>query len=156
VLVNVLSREHAAAVALCHVEAPVLVDGDDAPGVAVGDVEVEVVAAGGDSVADADALTAGRRHITPGIHLASPYSTRSDGRIESLDLLAGIGDDESGLEGEGLPSFHVGGVDADLAAGQEAVEDLTSSLTTPHQQAEVGVGRVFEPVDDVQGQPRQW
>ena len=57
---------------------------------------------------------------------------------------------------EGLPAFDIGGVDADLAAGQEAVEDLTSSLTTSHQQAEVGVGRVFEPVDDVERQPCRW
>ena len=58
VLVDILSREDAAAVAVGHVEAPVRVDRGDPPGFAVGDVEVAVVAAGGDPVADADALTA--------------------------------------------------------------------------------------------------
>jgi hypothetical protein len=43
-------------------------------------------------------------------------------------------------------------VETDLAAGQEPVEDFSRALSTAHQQAEVGVLRVLEAMDDVEGE----
>ena len=49
--------------------------------------------------------------------------------------------------GQGCGAFDLAGVDDDLAALEEGVEDLTRALTGAHEEAEVGVRGIAEPVD---------
>ena len=78
----------------------------------------------------------------------------ADGCVERGDLVAGVGDDELvtvmrtvGADGgQGCGAFDLAGMEDDLAAVEEGVEDLTRALTSAHEQAEVGVRGVAEPV----------
>jgi hypothetical protein len=81
-------------------------------------------------------------------------------------------DDARGCQdGEGLGAFGLRGVDADLVAGHQGIEDPTRCLasrltptltarlatgpegfTCAHREADPGVLGIAEPVDDIQGQ----
>ena len=75
----------------------------------------------------------------------------ADRCVECADLVAGVGDDElvavGADRGQGCRAFDLAGMDDDLAAFEKGVEDLTRPLTSPHEQAEVGVRGIAEPVD---------
>ena len=64
--------------------------------------------------------------VTTVVAVACQCSVVADGGVQVRDLLARIGDDEvtggAGL-GEGCGSFDFGGVDHDLTAAMEVVED---------------------------------
>ena len=64
-----------------------------------------------------------------GSSLAVGDAAGADRGVEGGDLVSGVGDDQAGLVGQGMESLDVGGVDADLTAGQEAVEDLAGAFT---------------------------
>ena len=147
-------------------QAAVLADPGDGPGVAVGDSEVAVVASGGDPVAETDPLTTTRDGLTSTLtrsltrlarHGCSPGAVAAvaDGCVERSDLVAGVGDDElvavisaDGADGgQGCGAFDLAGMEDDLAALEQCVEDLTGPLTSAHEQAEVGVRGIGEPVD---------
>jgi hypothetical protein len=68
-------------------------DAGDGPGVAVGDAEVAVVAAGGDPVADPDPLPGerGRDHIV--VDVSGGDECAGDGGVECGDRLTGVGHD---------------------------------------------------------------
>ena len=88
-----------------------------------------------------------------GLSSPSANAAGADRGVEGGDLVSGVGDDEAGLVGQGMESLDVGGVDAQLAAGQEAVEDLSGAFTAAHQQTELGVLGILEAVNDVEAQP---
>jgi hypothetical protein len=151
--VDVVGRHLTDAVAVCQLESAVDQDAGDGPGVAVGDAEVRIVASGADAIADRQELArTGSRRWSAAAELAVLEATRLDGGVERRDLVSGVGDDETSLAGQCVQSLDVGGVETDLAAGQEPVEDFSRALSTAHQQAEVGVLRVLEAMDDVEGE----
>ncbi|GAA4747802.1 hypothetical protein GCM10023350_35880 [Nocardioides endophyticus] len=67
-----------------------------------------------------------------------------------LDVLP-VSDDElvavAADRGQGRGAFDLAGMDDNLATFEKGVEDLTSTLTGSHEQAEVGVRRIAEPAD---------
>jgi hypothetical protein len=134
-------------------QAAFVADPSDGPGVTVGDCEVAVVASGGDPVAEPDPLTTARERLTSSRTrlLTSAVAAVANGCVECADLVAGVGDDElvavGADRGQGCRAFDLAGMDDDLAAFEKRVEDLTRPLTGPHQQAEVGVRGIAEPMD---------
>jgi hypothetical protein len=90
--------------------------------------------------------------------LTGAVAAVADGCVECADLLAGVGDDELVADvstcgadrGQGCGAFDVAGMDDDVAAFEEGVEDLTGTSHRSHEQAEVGVGGIAEPVDRLQ------
>src|ERR1035437_465525 len=105
----------------------------------------------------------------------------TDRTVQGADLLTGLShrqypllaaDDARGCQnGQSLGAFRLRGVDADLVASQQGVEDptrclasrLTPTLTSrrstgldgftgAHREADPGVLGIAEPVDDIQGQ----
>ena len=123
-----------------------------------------VVASGGDSVAETEPLTTTRDGLTSPLTrlltrlLAEGYAggvaAVANGCVERGDLVAGVGDDElvtlvgrGGADGgQGCSALDLAGMQDDLAALEEGVEDPTRPFTSAHEQAEVGVRRVAEPV----------
>ncbi len=167
VLADVPGRQRALARAPSDQDAAVVADPGHGPGVAVGHPEVAVVAAGGDSVAETDSLTTARDGLTrPHTSLltsapsaltdryTSTVAAVADGCVERPDLVAGVGDDEQvtlmstvGADGgQGRGALDLAGMANDLAACMQLVEDLTGTLPSAHEQAEVGVRGIAEPV----------
>ena len=62
------------------------------------------------------------------------------------------GHDQPVSGGEGTVTFDLTGMDDDLAAADQGVEDLTACLTGAHHQAQVGVDGVGEPVHGLERQ----
>jgi hypothetical protein len=68
----------------------------------------------------------------------------------SGDLLAGIRDDRSLDVGEGGEASDLGGVDLNLPTRVQHVEDLGGDVAGAHEQRQVGVYGVGEPVHGLQ------
>ena len=78
----------------------------------------------------------------------------SDRGVEGAHLIAGVGDDQSFCGGERCGALDLGGVDEDLTPAHQCVEHLTAALTSAHEQAQLGVLGVAEPVDGLQRERR--
>lgn len=127
-------------------EPAVVTDIGDGPGLAVGDLEIRIVAAGGDAVADPQLLAAGGRDGACALLVSALVA---DGGVQVRHLLPPIGDDEiaAGTDfGERRGALDVGGVDGDLPASMEFVEHAGRVLALPHPQTQRGVVRVGEPM----------
>ena len=82
--------------------------------------------------------------------LAGGEALVADRGVEGGDLLAGVRDDRSVDVGEGGEAFDLGGVDEDQPTRVQRVEDLAGALPGAHQQRQVGVLGVGEPVHGLQ------
>ena len=145
VSVDVVGGQLALAGAAGDDEAAVVADAGNRPDVAVGDAEVAVVAARCDAVTEPDALT------TAGDGLTIPLTSRSRRRSRMAALMdptcsrvsAMISSSPAApMSASACGALDLAGVDDDLAARSKSVEDLTGTLTSAHEQAEVGVRRV--------------
>jgi hypothetical protein len=126
-------------------QAAVLADRGDGPGVAVADGKVMVVAAGGDTVADADPLPRLCDETAGVVDLAGRDEAVADRAVEGGDLLAGVGDHQQtpavappgagsgeGVGGElseRVDALGLGGVEADLTTTPQCGPYLTDTLT---------------------------
>ncbi|MCW2833708.1 MAG: hypothetical protein JWN68_1661 [Nocardioides sp.] len=105
-----------------------MVDACDGPLVAVGHVEVAIVASGRDPVTDGELVTGVDRDRRSFLAVVcGQASLVADDGVEGVDLFAGVGDDEvagggGGQVGDGCLAFDVAGVDEDVAAFEELVE----------------------------------
>src|SRR5674476_1232075 len=108
----------------------VRIDPGDGPGVAVGDVQGAVVAAGGDPVTDPDPFPGGCRDRTGVVEPAGGDELVADGRVQGGDLFPGLGDHQHRLGrrlspwlvadlGQGAGAFALTGVQADPSSGKE-------------------------------------
>jgi hypothetical protein len=135
VSVDVVGGQLALAGAAGDDEAAVASDTGNGPDVAVGDAEVAVVAARGDAITGADPFTTAGDGLTFSltISLTSVVAAVANCCVDGSDLLAGVGDDQlvTGCAdvGECVGALDLAGVDDDLAACDEIVEDLTRALT---------------------------
>ena len=138
VLRGVLGRDFLVATAAAQDEPAVATDVGDGPGLAVGDLEIGVIAAGGDAVADLQLLAAGGRDaacVVVGVPLASALV--ADGGVQVRDLLPSTGDDQiaAGTDfRERRDALDIRGVDGDLSAAMQLVEHAGRILALPHLQ----------------------
>jgi hypothetical protein len=144
VLAHVLGGQGALAALARDGHRSVAVDAGDGPGVAVGDLDVGVVAAGDDPVTGTDAcsLAGGGARV---IDSSGCDQLRTDGAVERGDLLVGVGDDDhrdaclvgqGGVPGERADAIGVGGVEVDLSSGEQRVEHGGGVVAGPHGQAQ--------------------
>ena len=150
VLADVVRGQGPCATAAADDESAVVVGAGHCPAVAVGHAEVAVVASGCDLVADAESLAGCGGHGSGGTGLAGGEALVADRGVECGDLLAGVRDDRSVDVGEGGEAFDLGGVDLDQPTLVQHVEDLAGGLPGAHEQRQVGVLGVGEPVHGLQ------
>lgn len=112
--------------------------GDD-PGVAVGHVQVGMVAAGDNPVPDTDPLPGRGDHHPAVVDPALGDQPVADRGVELGDLLAGVDHDRyllaggvrgRGVDGQRLPQRVGVGVQPDLAAGEQGIERLAGIVAS--------------------------
>ena len=114
-------------------------DSGQGPRVAVGHLQGSVVTAGRDPVTDPDPLPCLGRERRCVLDPPGRHEAVTDGTVQARDLLTRVSDDQylvlavddaAGCQdGQRLGAFGLRGVDADLVAGQQGVEDPTRSPT---------------------------
>ncbi len=131
---------------------PVALDAGDGPGVAVGHVQVAVVAACRDLIPDPDPLTRPGGHLLGVIDHADGEEPVADRGVQRADLLAGIDYHRNRLAcpvpggdrvGDRCMPLGLARMQADLAAAMQGVEYRFGPLRGPHQHGQlrvVGVG----------------
>ena len=171
VLADVVGGQRALAGAAGDVQAAVGADAGHGPGVAVGDAEVAVVASGGDPVAEADPLTTTRDGLTStltrwltrsltGARSPAAWRWSRMAALRARDLVAGVGDDQlltavarrrvmrrcarAAVRSTSLAWTTI------WPRSSSASKTSPDSLTSAHEQAEVGVRGVGEPVDGLE------